>query len=49
MTIQQRTLKELEKIISTDENNLLIDDENIFLYTLKKYYYKLKVRFNLYY
>ena len=49
MTIQQRTLKELEKIISTDKYNLLIDGENIFLYTFKKYYYKLKVRFNLYY
>ena len=49
MTIQQRTLKELEKIISTDKNNLLIDGENIFKYTFRKYYYKLKVRFNLYY
>ena len=49
MTAQQRTLKELERIISTDKNNFLIDGENIFLYTLKKYYYKLKIKFNLYY
>tara|TARA_Y100000310_G_scaffold333826_1_gene412187 strand:- start:677 stop:823 length:147 start_codon:yes stop_codon:yes gene_type:complete len=46
---EKNKIKALEKIISTDEHNLLIDGENIILYTLKKYYYKLKVKFNLYY
>ena len=46
--IKKMNLKDLEKIISTDKHNLLIDGENIIKYTLKKYYYKLKIKFNLY-
>ena len=49
MTIKKMNLKDLEKIISEDKYNFLIDGENIFLYTFKKYYYKLKIKFNLYY
>ena len=33
--------KELKKIISSDKYILLKDNENIILYTMKKYYYKL--------
>jgi hypothetical protein len=47
--IKKSKLKELEKIISTDKYNLLKDNENILSYTIKKYYYKLKIKFNLYY
>tara|TARA_R100001015_G_C4634846_1_gene202343 strand:- start:1489 stop:1626 length:138 start_codon:yes stop_codon:yes gene_type:complete len=34
--------KELEMFISSDKYNLLQDKESLILYTLKKYYYKLK-------
>ncbi len=34
--------KELEIFILSDKYNLLQDNESLFKYTLKKYYYKLK-------
>ena len=34
--------KQLEIFISSDKYNLLQDEENIIIYTIKKYYYKLK-------
>ena len=47
--IKKMNLKDLEKIISTDKHNLLIDGENILKYTFRKFYYRLKIKFNLYY
>tara|TARA_Y100000356_G_C11226552_1_gene272325 strand:+ start:1075 stop:1206 length:132 start_codon:yes stop_codon:yes gene_type:complete len=34
--------KELEMFILSDKYNLLQDKESLIIYTLKKYYYKLK-------
>ena len=44
--VKKMNLKDLEKIISEDKYNFLIDGENVFKYTFRKYYYKLKIKFN---
>ena len=38
----------LKYVISTDKYNLLQDNENIILYSLKKLYYKLELYFTNY-
>tara|TARA_Y100001963_G_C6779201_1_gene448985 strand:+ start:1490 stop:1645 length:156 start_codon:yes stop_codon:yes gene_type:complete len=35
----------IKYFIATDKNNLLIDNENILIYSIKKIYYKIYLKF----